>query len=420
MGEREALELTARMVEVPSPTGEEAALAEELVGLLAAEGLEARLQTIGAGQANAVATLRGSGQGPDLLLYAPLDTAFAGRPHEDEPWIRLSDRPDQRPSALVEDGVVRGLGANNPKGHGACAVLAVAALARSGVRLRGDVSVALCAGGMPTDQRPGAPGSRGHGLGCSFLLEHGFTADAAIVAKPGAVSWEEVGVCWFRVSVHGILGYAGTRHVVAHRNPIVDAATVVQELEAWFVEYSERNRSGHVFPQGSIGAIRSGWPNKPTFIPSACEIDIDLRASPRTPTHEVKRQFSEAIDAIRSRHPEISLEWSMRLAVPGSHTDPDEPVVRSAIRGWEAANGRKFSPDSAGSGATEANVLRLWGLPTARMGMPPPPSPMRFSGRFSMGEAHQASLNGLIRALVATMLDYSGSSSDEERMGNGS
>jgi len=408
VGEDELLHLTARMVDIPSPTGEEEALARDVVGYMTAEGLEARAQPVAPGQANAIGVRRGRGGGRDLLFYAPLDTAFAGRPDEDEPWIDLAARPDQVAKAVIEGPVVRGLGAHNPKGHGACAVMAAVALARAGIELPGDITVALCAGGMPTDARPGGAGGQnaGHGAGCTYLLEHGCTADAAIVAKPGGVSWEEVGVCWFRVTVRGLLGYAGTRHVMEHRNPIVDAATVIQELEQWFPEYARRNASGLVSPQGSIGAVRAGWPNKPTFIPEVCEIDLDLRASPRTPPLEVRRQFAAAIEEIRGRHPDISVDWQMRLAVPGSHTEPGQPVIASATRGWEFANARTYSAGTGGSGATEANVLRLWGLPTARVGMPPPPAPMRFSGRFSMGEAHNRSLGVLTRTLIFAALDF--------------
>ena len=88
------------------------------------------------------------------------------------------------------------------------------------------VLVGLGAGGMPTNKRPGQRRSNvGQGNGCSFMLEQGVRGDFAILAKPGyAVAWEEVGLCWFRVRIHGRLGYTGIRHIVPYKNPIVDAA----------------------------------------------------------------------------------------------------------------------------------------------------------------------------------------------------
>lgn len=417
----ELLELTARMVDIPSPSGEERALAEFLVEFMGASGLEARYQAMDGSQGNAVARRRGAGSGPDLMLYAPLDTAFAGDADEDAPWIDLDDRADLRARAVVADGVVTGLGAHNPKGHAACAVMAAVALERAGVPLEGDLIVALGAGGMPTNDRaPGGHDGRrdiGHGSGCAFMLEQGVRGDFAVIAKPGPVAWEEVGLCWFRVRVKGVLGYAGTRHVVKHRNPILDAATVIAELEDWFPEYTARNASGTVAPQGSIGCVRGGWPTKPTFIPQACDIHLDLRVSPRTDPVAVKRQFAAAIAEIERRHADIDLDWEMVLAIPGSHTDPDNWIVRAAIRAWQEATGQAFSPGSASSGASEANVLRSWGVPTARVGLPPPPVALPHAGMFSMGEVHVDSLVRLTGALIATAVDTCCRRADEVGLG---
>lgn len=403
----ELLELTARMVDIPSPSGEEAALAEFLVQFMLDQGLTGELQPIQPAQANAVGRYAGTGSGVDLMFYAPIDTAFAGRAEEDSPWIDLQARPDQVAKAVVANGVVQGLGAHNPKGHGACALMAAIALARAEIRLKGSLTVALCAGGMPTNRRPERPDAFhiGHGIGCAHLLQQGGRSDCAVVSKPGGVSHEEVGVSWFRLRVKGLLGYAGTRHVVKHRNPIVDAARIIEELEAWFPQYTQRNTSGLVAPQGSIGCVQAGWPNKPTFIPEACDVLIDLRVSPRTSLSDVRRQFGDAVQAMKERHPDMTLEWDMLLGVPGSHTDPDHPVVQAAIRGWEYATGEDYSAQAGGSGATEANVLRQWGVPTARVGMPPPPEKMQFSGQFSMGEAHVESLKTQTRTLIHTALE---------------
>ena len=132
----ELLDLTARMVDISSPTGEEREIAEFLADFMAGGGLEAHYQPMDENQGNAVARYRGGGSGPDLMVYAPIDTAFAGDPQEDEPWIDLERRSDQIPEAVVENGVVTGLGAHNPKGHGACAIMAAIALERADIHSR--------------------------------------------------------------------------------------------------------------------------------------------------------------------------------------------------------------------------------------------------------------------------------------------
>lgn len=407
----ETLHLAARMVDIPSPSGHERELAEMLAAFMVENGLGGRRQAVDGELSNAVGRLPGSGGGAELMLYSPLDTAFAGTPEADGPFLGAPMRDDQIPAARIEGKVLTGLGAHNPKGHAAAVVMAAVCLARAGAPLLGDVVVALAGGGMPTNIPPGdrRPGLRiGHGAGCAFLLEQGTHPDYAIVVKPGPPAWEEVGLCWFRVSVRGLLGYAGTRHVVAHSNPILAVAKVVAGLEDWFAEYSAANASGTLRPQGSIGCIRAGWPEKPTFIPEICEIYLDIRSTPRIGPAEVRRQFAAAIDTIRAAHDGLDIDWEMILSVPASNTDPQNWIVGAAIRAWERMTGRRFVAGSDGSGATEANVIRSWGVPTARFGLPAPPVPLPLSGQFSMGEVHADSLDALVRALIDAAVDTCG------------
>ena len=206
-------DLIASMTSIPSPTGQEGELARWLAEEMAGRGLDGFYQPMDAEQGNAVGRLRGDGTGADLLLYAPIDTLTVGTEEEDLPWAGTELRRDMRAEGLIEGDYVVGLGASNPKGHGAALIAAVSAVRAAGVPLRGDVIVGLGAGGMPTNRRPGAARyNAGQGNGCSFMLEQGVWADYALIAKPGwAVHWEEVGLCWFEVD--------RPRHLQLRRQP---------------------------------------------------------------------------------------------------------------------------------------------------------------------------------------------------------
>jgi acetylornithine deacetylase/succinyl-diaminopimelate desuccinylase-like protein len=214
-----------------------------------------------------------------------------------------------------------------------------------------------------------------------------------------------VGLCWFRVTVGGALGYTGIRHVVPYRNPIVGAARVIDALERWFPEYAAANTAGLLAPQGSIGAIEAGWPHKPAFVPAECHLYIDLRTNARTDVMDVKRQFGECIDRIRAAHPDLALSWDMVLAIPGTRTDPDNWIIGATTRAWEAIEGRPHQGEGNKSGATDANILRQWGIPTARIGMPRPAGKAPFAGQFSMGVASVDSLVALVKLLVRVIVD---------------
>ncbi len=294
-----------------------------------------------------------------------------------------------RPEATGTADWVVGLGASNPKGHGACIVAAAAAIREAGIPLSGDLIVGLGAGGMPSNSRPTSISPRrnvGQGVGCSYMLEQGVFPDFAIIAKPGwSVAWEEVGLSWFRVTVHGTFNYVGSRHRLAYRNPIVAAAVVIEELERWFAEYSKRHTSGLVAPQGQIGFIHSGWGNTASLSPASCVLLIDLRLSPRTSPAKARQEFREVIDKIRSVHPDIDVEGEMVLSIPGTVTPPDNWIVQACIRSWEAIEGKAHEPLLSTSGATDANILRNRGVPTARVGMPKAIDDQGIEVDFAMG-----------------------------------
>jgi acetylornithine deacetylase/succinyl-diaminopimelate desuccinylase-like protein len=401
-------ELNRLMASIPSPTGEEGQLARTIVEVMNKSGVGAFYQPMDNAQGNAVGRIPGQGDGADLLLYAPLDTAFSTVAEEERPWIGDRFPGEMTIDAYVRDGDVVGMGAENPKGYAACVVAAAQAIEAAGVPLKGSLLVGLGAGGMPTNRRPSSPKfNAGQGAGCVFMLEQGVRADFAIIAKPGwSVAWEEVGLCWFKVIVRGDLNYTGVRHVVKGRNPIVDAARVIGLLEEWFSEYTEKNTSGLVAPQGSINAIQAGWTHKPAFVPAACHFYVDLRISPRVSPMEAKRQFGEAIGRIVGANPDLSVEWEMILSIPGSFTDPNNWIIQSCMRAWEFVESKKHMPRTKTSGATDANILRAAGIPTARLGMP------RFQGAnesqrsvFSMDRSNIAGMKQLTKCLVYAAVD---------------
>ncbi|ROO87107.1 acetylornithine deacetylase/succinyl-diaminopimelate desuccinylase-like protein [Actinocorallia herbida] len=401
-------ELVVGMVSIPSPTGEEGPLARWLADRITEAGLEGRYQPIDARQGNAVGRLRGDGTGADLLLYAPIDTLSVGTEEEDVPQVGPVLRPDMRPEAVVDGPFVIGLGASNPKGHGAAVIAAAEAVAAAGIPLRGDLLVGLGAGGMPTNARPGARFNAGQGNGCSFMLEQGVWADHAVIAKPGwTAAWEEVGLCWFEVTVRGTYGYVGSRHRMPYRNPIVDAGTVIAGLEAWLPRYAARHTSGLVAPQGNVGWIEGGWRRTASLSPAACRFHVDLRISPRTTPAEARREFAAAIDGIRAAHPEIDLDWEMTVSIPGTATPESDWIIRAGKAAWEEAEGRPHEPILNNSGATDANILRARGLSTLRTGMdrigPDAPLALDFPAGMNVVDVREA--RRLVRALIRIIVD---------------
>ncbi len=357
------------MVDIASPTGEEGALARQIVQFASDVGLQGQEQVIDATQSNALIKLPGSHEGAALLLYSPIDTVTSNSVDEDVPWVGPELRDDMLAKSWIDDDYVYGLGAQNPKGHAACVLAAGEAIHASGAPLTKDLYLGFGAGGMPTNARPGMRPASGHGAGCAHMIESLPPIDAAIIAKSGwCVSWEEVGLAWYTVKVAGTHSYVGSRHLLPFSNAITNAGRLIERLEAWFADWAETHRSGLVAPQGVVSYIHSGWSRMPAFTPAECQFQVDLRVSPRTSAMEADRAFGKAIKRFSA---ELGIEstWQRTVSIPGTTTDPDANIVRSCIKAWEAAEGKAHTPVTGMSGATDANILRQAKIPTARIGL---------------------------------------------------
>ena len=361
-----------RLVDVPSPTGEEGPLARTIVALLDELDLHGTEQHILGEQSNAIGVLHGKNPSgaPGLLLYSPIDTVTSSDAREDLPWAGPDLRPDMRAKGVRRDGHVFGLGAHNPKGHAACILEAGAALRACGAELGSKVLLGFGAGGMPTNARPGMHEDSGHGAGCRHMLTEGPRPGCAVIAKSGwSVSWEEVGLIWFEVSVAGQHNYVGNRHLMPWRNPVTDAARLVARLDQWLAKWPDLHRSGLVAPQGAVSFIESGWERMPAFTPALGRFRVDLRLSPRTTPDRAERMFRKALEAC-CRDLGITAKCERIAAIAGTCTDPNEAVIRKTIESWEAVQGAVHRPVAGMSGATDANILRAFKVPTARVGLP--------------------------------------------------
>ncbi len=393
---------------IHSPTGREREASEYMVRYLSAAGFESWLQPMGETSANAVSRIRGSGGGPSLLLYAPIDTHLEADPAIDVPWVGPELRADMIPKPEIRDGLVIGLGASNPKAMVATLAEAALVIRQAEIPLTGDLLLAYAGGGMPVDLA--TQNHRGLSDGVFHLLTRGVYADFALVMKPGnAVYHEEPGLCWFKVSVRGTMSYAGIAPgTPGFRSSILPATRVIIALEEWLLRYTERNSSGQVAPRGWISGVHGGWKDRLSFPPATTEIRLDIRCNPRTPPSEVNAQFGVAIQEILSRHPDIELDWEMIASIPGASTDPDDWIIRSAIKAWEAVEGRRHETPRPTSGQTDISTIRNLGIPTARTGwMSTPektPEAMR-EGLGGMGVACIPDMAVTCKKLVYSVID---------------
>ena len=392
------------LVNIASPTGEEAPLAAHIANQLAGYGLEAQTQYINATQANAFGQINSAGSN-NLLLYAPMDTVTSNSETEDIPWAGPIMQDYLRASAYEKEGHIFGLGAHNPKGHAACILEAARILKSMDILLPGSVYFGFGAGGMPTHGRKGFARNTGHGSGCLKLLETLPDMDAAIIAKSGtSVTWEEVGFCWFEVTVEGKHNYVGARHLMPYDNAIANASRLILKLENWFEDYSERHASAFCRPQGTVSFIESGWKRMPAFTPAAARFLVDLRFAPDQSPDDVEAEFARTVERF-SKDLDLQTSINRIQTIPASRTSRAAPIIHSTIKVWEELQGRAHDDFMIMSGSTDANMLRNAGIPTARIGLAKAQLPdLDFA--LGMNCVAISDLRHLTKFLVLSVIEY--------------
>jgi acetylornithine deacetylase len=338
---------------------------------------------------NVVATFRGAGTGPTLILNGHIDTVTAG---DESRWSHPPFR------AEVVDDRLYGRGATDMKG-GLVAILgAVRAIRASGLRLKGTIQV------------QSVIGEEDGGIGAFAALKRGHVGDAVIICEPTelAVIPVHAGVTIFRITVPGRAAHGCVRaEGVSALERFLPIHAALLALEA------ERNRAvRHPLYEGmplpwplSIGLVQAG--NWPAIVPERLTAEGRIGVGVGERIGDVRRQLEEAVaraaktDPWLAAHPP-TVEWIGGVWEP-SRPSPDHPVVQALQRAASRVLGRPASV----RGATYGSDLRLFtnqfGIPGVLFG----PGDIRLA-HFTDEYVALAEVELAAQALAQTIVDYCG------------
>src|SRR5579872_4943544 len=161
--EEEIVAMCCDVINIPSPTGEEAKMAEHMRAAWESIGLEVTWQEVEEGRANVVARWEGAGSGRCLMFNGHMDTSNTGQ--ED-----FLTGIGYKPNAVIKEGMIYGLGIYNMKGALVCYTHAVKALQCAGVQLQGDVILAAVAGEIEKTQWREFRGREYRGYGAAHII----------------------------------------------------------------------------------------------------------------------------------------------------------------------------------------------------------------------------------------------------------
>lgn len=363
------VELASQLVATASLPTREAAVQDEVAGVLAGVGMDvervatevAPLSRHPAYSAEfdrdvlpGVVGRVGDARGPTLLIDGHVDVVPPGDPGD---WTTPAFTP------TVRDGRLYGRGACDMKGGLAAAVHAVEVLERAGVRLAGELAIASVAG------------EEDGGSGTLALLEHGVTADACVIPEPtdlavvpavaGALSWR---ITIRGRSAHGCLREEGVSAIELFA-PVHGAVLALEE---------RRNRRGAdpLFawlerPYAICGGRIAGgdWPSS-----EADWLTWEGRygVAPGEELEVARRELEEAVAAAAAEHPWLAdhppeVTWWGGQFLP-ARTDLDDPVVTTTAAAAARATGRPAEIRGMPYGCDMGLTVGVGGIPTVVFG----------------------------------------------------
>ncbi|MEU5878991.1 ArgE/DapE family deacylase [Spirillospora sp. NPDC047279] len=369
----ETVALLSELVAIPSVGGSPAEfeIQDRLAAWLRAEGLEVDhweipvdevtaepgfpgMEVPRARAAGLVARLPGSGGGRSLMFNGHVDVVPPGD---------LAAWSDDPFSGRVDGDLLYGRGACDMKGGLVSALMAVRALRRDGVRLRGDLLVACVAG------------EEDGGLGSYALLRRGWRADACVVPEPTGLEVvpANAGALTFRLRVTGQAAhaafrdsgvsavekfwpvFAALRALEAERNTGVDAL-----MRRWTIPYAIE-----------IGSVRAGdWSSSvPGELVAEGRIGVALDEDTRVTRRALERAVADACaaDPWLSRHPARVEWWGGRFAA-GRLPAADGGLLAALTDAHVAVAGAKPGVWGAPYGSDLRLLTGIGGIPTVQYG----------------------------------------------------
>jgi acetylornithine deacetylase/succinyl-diaminopimelate desuccinylase-like protein len=371
----ELAQLGCDLTSIPSPTGQEKAVAEFILGWFEAHGLKAVRQDVEVDRPNAVGILRGDGTGLSLGFNGHTDTSFTGTAEDARMVANMEPEADLKGS--IKDGKVRGLGISNMKGGVAAFMIAGKAIKTSGIKLKGDVILAAVVGEI--SRTPIGPWQtkeyRGEGAGTRHLLTHGMHSDYAVVADGSDLNivWTQTGVVQVKVQTFGkaeaAWGSKRSSHPMEKMNAIVKMTKIIEAIERWGEAFEEKYvyiaPTGPLYPKVNIGGIEGGAPYRPNYYPGVCSIYIDVRMPPQVRPVTIKNEIERTLNALG-----LDYEMDVYKSLLGHEGKGVEPLVQSAEEVYQFLSGQKIKPEAPDRASiwTDTNIYNELGIPAIKIG----------------------------------------------------
>ena len=371
----ELIDLTANLIRINSVWDPEAGTDEREVADFVAkwatkEGFEVLVEEAAPNRPNVIVTQNWE-EGPRRLMFeGHTDVVTPGDPST---W-----KYDPFGAEIVGNRMY-GRGTNDTKGNLAAMLIAMAALKRSGVKLRGSI-----VGGVLCDEEDQM-------LGVLDFIDRGHadTITGAIICEPqdGLVCCSQKGAVRVRYKVNGHMSHGAMP--LSGLNPVPAVARLITGIESIERKAVERHGKDPLlgWPSFTTTVIRvpDVGPGQINVVPSSSVVAADIRTIPSQDHDEIIRDLHalgetvqrETMDAYKEydrllghdrKELTLTVDVSILTDRPSTLTDRNDPVVKSVH--WATESIFKGEPEYAGvPGATDGTFLwSMKGIPIVTIG----------------------------------------------------
>src|SRR5215213_8513591 len=343
--------LASRLISIPSTSGEERAVMEEVIRWCTASALSFEVIASDHDRPNVVISLGDPAAGPTIVMNGHLDT------------VPVSDLPAWRTGpydpTVSEDGKkLLGRGASDMKSSVAVMLHVMEVLKH--VPLRGSVQVHVV-----SDEETGGA------LGTMFVMEE---IAAGRLPRPDFCLIGEKSDLKVRNAERGLLAVNVTclgraSHTAAARvtgvNAIAKAAEAILALE----KDIDRFHPAVGKPVISINTIRAGVAHN--VVPGECTFSIDRRLIPGETRESAVAEIVATLDEIASEDSAFRYELDVNPLndhIPANITDESSPIVQALQASIMKVTGEDPEYFVAWAGATDGRFYRQAGIDTVGYG----------------------------------------------------
>jgi acetylornithine deacetylase len=306
---------------------------------------------------NLAATIKGSGDGKSILLFGHIDVvpAFPG-------WTRDPFQGE------IENGELFGRGAVDMKGGEAAMVIAVEAIMRSGIGLKGDVIV-----GTVVEEEPS-------GMGALAFADRGYRADGAIVTESTSMAIAPLcrGILWGKIKLRGRAGHIEMPQEDWRTGGTVDGVKKARYLLDQIDRLNEDWANTKTHPllripcQMRVGKLVAG--EFPSSFADEIEIYFDAQFLPRERDevgggHIVMKEIEDFLTAVSQADPWLKenppvVEWIVNADC--GETPADHPFVQACQSALEQVG--RGRPMAGSYFHTDMGWLERTGTPSLNFG----------------------------------------------------